>query len=252
MSQPLKRSLHNGLNKVSGSESRLCPLPCPPRGWPRLRSSPPRRRWRATRPLCRRRRTPTRGRGRPGDRTPRPKIVAPLALPGPALPPTNVWGVGGCIDPACLLAQVNTTAPREGESPSSCRAGPGVHRDASPLSVLARAHPVRGVYLSPGAHSPWFISAPKFCEGILEQPSKNLDSPPQGMCSARACTGLRLSLPSDVTHLILHFLCCYRGENPQETPGNFPGWAADATMMPSWGWLAAKYVCASASKSTRL
>ena len=113
MSQPLKRSLHNGLNKVSGSESRLCPLPCPPRGWPRLRSSPPRRRWRATRPLCRRRRTPTRGRGRPGDRTPRPKIVAPLALPGPALPPTNVWGVGGCIDPACLLARVDDQQHRE-------------------------------------------------------------------------------------------------------------------------------------------
>jgi hypothetical protein len=39
--------------------------------------------------------------------------------------------------------------------------------------------------------------------------------------------GLTLVFLSDVTHLILYFLCCHRVENTQETPGNFPGWATD-------------------------
>jgi hypothetical protein len=39
--------------------------------------------------------------------------------------------------------------------------------------------------------------------------------------------GSLLALPSDVAHLILHFLCCHRVENTQETPCDFPRWATD-------------------------
>src|SRR5215467_1614380 len=46
-------------------------------------------------------------------------------------------------------------------------------------------------------------------------------------CSAYACVGSSLSLPSDVAHLIVHFLCGHSVENTQETPCNFPGWATD-------------------------
>src|SRR5207244_4326942 len=50
--------------------------------------------------------------------------------------------------------------------------------------------------------------------------------------SARACMGSllalpSLALPSDVAHLIVHFLCCHSVENTQETPCKVPRWATD-------------------------
>src|SRR5262245_53715494 len=46
-------------------------------------------------------------------------------------------------------------------------------------------------------------------------------------CSARACMGSLLALPSDIAHLIVHFLCGHSIENAQETPCNVPRWATD-------------------------
>ena len=34
-------------------------------------------------------------------------------------------------------------------------------------------------------------------------------------------------ITSDVAYVILYVLCGHSVENPQETPGNFPGWATD-------------------------
>ena len=39
--------------------------------------------------------------------------------------------------------------------------------------------------------------------------------------------GSLLALPSDVAHLIVHFLCGHSVENAQETPCNVPRWATD-------------------------
>ena len=50
------------------------------------------------------------------------------------VPPTNVRGVGRCIDPASL-GWLITGSNAVGQSPSGCRAGPGIHTDPSSLGV---------------------------------------------------------------------------------------------------------------------
>jgi hypothetical protein len=61
-------------------------------------------------------------------------------------------------------------------------------------------------------------------------------------CSARACMGSFLALPSDVAHLIVHFLCCYSVENTQEPPCNVPRWATDRNDDPVMG-LTCRKIC---------
>ena len=159
------RGLGHRQRPARPAPSRLALLPGPARGRTWLRCPPPGGLGRATRTLCHRCRTPPIGRDRTRAGAPRQNIGGPLAPPVPDLPPPHVWGVGGGIAPACLLGPgLFPAATRHGESPSGRRAGPGVHMDASALSVWARAHPLRCVSLSPGAQSPWFISTPTSCQ----------------------------------------------------------------------------------------
>lgn len=74
-----------------------------PRGGPRLCPPAPRRLRRTTGTRGIRRCTPTGRRPRASDGTQRPEILGPWAPPMATVRPPNVRGVGGCVDPACLL-----------------------------------------------------------------------------------------------------------------------------------------------------
>ena len=100
--------------------------------------------------------------------------------------PANVRRIGGGDDAACLLgAGVLPAATRLRQGPSGRRTGSGVQMDPYSLSVLAGAHAVRCVRLSPGASSPWLIADPKSCEGIVKNRKKTLTVP------LRTCVRLR-------------------------------------------------------------
>src|SRR5262249_47615574 len=68
-------------------------------------------------------------------------------------------------------------ATRQGESaPGGC-ARLGLQMDPPPLSLLARAPPLRGVYLSPGTPAPWLLADPKSVKGVLNDRKKTLTAP---------------------------------------------------------------------------
>ena len=121
----------------------------------------------------------------PCDRTERQEVLGPLAPPVSEVRAPNLCGVGRCIDPACLLGRrLLPAAARQGQSPPSRWTRPGMQMDPPPLSVLAGAHAVRCIHLSPGAQQSGCITAPKSCTSILKGRKKTLTVP------LRACVRL--------------------------------------------------------------
>src|SRR5262249_50010225 len=106
------------------------------------------------------------------------EILGTLAFAVSDIPPTNVRGMGRRIDPAFLLGpSLLPAATRQGESaPGGC-ARLGLQMDPPPLSLLARAPPLRGVYLSPGTPAPWLLADPKSGKGVLNDRKKTLTAP---------------------------------------------------------------------------
>src|ERR1700757_3018890 len=92
--------------------------------------------------------------------------------------------MGRGIDSAFVLGtSLLPAATRQGQSaPSGC-ASLGLQRDPYPLSLLARAPPVRCVSLSPGAPSSWLLADPNFGQGIVNNRKNTLTVP------LRACVG---------------------------------------------------------------
>src|SRR5262249_17560662 len=81
-------------------------------------------------------------------------------------------------DPAFLLGtRLFPAATRSGEGPSGRRVGSGMPMAPHPLSVLAEAHAVRGVCLSPSAPQPGGIIAPPPCPALLKNRKNTLTAP---------------------------------------------------------------------------
>ena len=98
--------------------------------------------WRPTRTYASAAARQTIGGHRTGHGTQREAVLGPLAPPVSNVPPTNVRGVGGGIDPACLLGPaLLPAATRQGQSPSGGGTGLGVHMDPPPLSRVGRTAP---------------------------------------------------------------------------------------------------------------
>src|SRR5712691_3267993 len=68
--------------------------------------------------------------------------------------------------------------------------------DPYSLSVLAGAHPVRGIRLSPGAYSPGLIAAPTSGEGLLNSRTKTLTAPLRACVRCRSRVALGVDRPS--------------------------------------------------------
>jgi hypothetical protein len=66
----------------------------------------------------------------------------------------------------------------------------------SPLAVLAGSNALRGIGLSQRLATPGGTPPSQLGTWIVKKSFNALDSPPQGVCSASACTGSPLSFPS--------------------------------------------------------
>jgi hypothetical protein len=158
--------------------ARLPALPGPPRRGACLRSPPPRRRWRTTCPLCRRRRPAKIGGHGTAHRTQRQAILGALASPVSPGPATTGRGLGRRIEPAGRLGTgLFPAATRAGASASGRCAGPRFALAPPPVAVLAGAYPLPGVRLAPGTQPPWVRPDPQACAGVLTHRKKTLTAP---------------------------------------------------------------------------
>jgi hypothetical protein len=124
--------------------SRLPALPGPPRGRACLCHSALRRLRGTTRTVSVRHRPANIGRERARHGMQRQAVLGPRGSPVAPVPAPIRRGVGRCSAPACYLGSgLLPAATRQGESTAGRCAGARLSREPYPVSVLARAHPIR-------------------------------------------------------------------------------------------------------------